>query len=171
MRGGPLFLAFWIAAAAHVTPMGQAAAQATHFQAIRFQADASAPIRLKTDKLVWQQNDRRASLNGAARISQGRITLSADNMRLRMDDNGLAQHLEARQNVMVFDEAQRATADKADYDLQAERLILSGNVRVTQKTNASAGRTLSGGRLEINMVSGLAKLTGSGKNRARIKLK
>lgn len=136
-------------------------------QAIRFQTDANAPVDIAADKLLWQQKSNRADLSGAAHVTQGALTLSADFMQIIMGADGTAQKLKARGNVIVDDGIQTARAGQADYDLQNNELQMRDDVSVTQKANK---RKVSGAALRINMSDGQATLSGSQKSRARIQL-
>lgn len=136
-------------------------------QTIRFKTDASAPVDIAADKLLWAQKNNRADLSGGAKVTQGALTLSADFMQIIMGANGIAQKLTARGNVIIDDGTQTARAQQADYDLQNDKLQMNGDVRVTQKADKAQ---LSGAMLQINMSDGQATLRGSQKSRARIQL-
>ena len=136
-------------------------------QAIRFKTDADAPVDIVADSLVWQQQNNQADLSGGAKVTQGALTLSADFMQIFMGADGTAQKLMALGQVTIDDGAQTARAMQADYDLQNDKLRMSGDVRVTQKADNAQ---LSGAMLQINMTDGKAKLSGGKNSRARIKL-
>jgi lipopolysaccharide export system protein LptA len=148
-------------------------------QGLRFAIDADAPIAVRAAQLRWQRAQGIAELKGAlkgdvkgeAQVSQGPMQLSARNLHIRFAPNGgTAQTLTARTNVvLVNQDGQRATADKADFDIENQRLILHGNVKVKSRTEKGETQNLSGARLHINMVTGQADLRG-GKTRARIEL-
>ena len=150
-------------------------------QNLRFATDASAPVTAKADKIIWQQAIGRADLSGAAHITQGPLSITAEAMHLLMDETGEAQNLVSQGQVVVLskmgasakDGIRRADADRADYDLNANVLLLSGNVRVRQN-NAQQGANVRAARLTIDMQTGLAHILGSPKNgkpaRARIEL-
>ena len=140
-------------------------------QNLRFQTDATAPIDLVADKLVWQQENGRADLTGAARISQGAVTLYANYMQITLAADGTAQSLKALGDVVMSDGTQTARAMQADYDVQQDVMLLSGQVVVSQAaTNNQKAGTLSGATLRLNMADGRAQLSGGSKSRARIQL-
>ncbi len=141
----------------------------SHAQGLRFATDANAPLTATADKVIWQQAKARADLSGKAHITQGPLSMKADAMHLLMGPNGEAQTLVAQGQVVVLSNMgptskggeRRADADTALYDLQANTLLLSGNVRVSQSGDLQGGK-VSGQSLKIDMQSGLAHILGTG---------
>ena len=147
---------------------------------LRFATDAAAPIDLEAGLMVWQRGDDTMRLSAGALVRQGPLTLSAARIDIRLADDGTAQSLKAKgQVVLVSAEdarqvTRRAKADMAIMDLTADTLVLRGNVSVLQMaTEAGAqDRQLSGAQLALDLASGKARLTGGGdKPRARIELR
>lgn len=160
---------------------------ASHAQGLSFATDASAPLDAKADKIIWQQTKGRADFSGHAHITQGPLTMKADAMHLQMGPNGEAQRLVSQGHVVVLSDlnsgggsdggmdggVRRATADTATYDLSANQLLLSGNVKISQTGDLSSGE-VSSGSLKIDMQTGIARLLGQTNEkpgRARIELK
>ena len=151
---------------------------ASHAQGLSFATDASAPLDAKADKIIWQQTKGRADFSGHAHITQGPLTMKADAMHLQMGPNGEAQRLVSQGHVVVLSDlnsgggVRRATADTATYDLSANQLLLSGNVKISQTGDLSSGE-VSSGSLKIDMQTGIARLLGQTNEkpgRARIEL-
>ncbi|MBT5517991.1 MAG: hypothetical protein HOK33_03510 [Rhodobiaceae bacterium] len=156
---------------------------ASHAQRLSFATDASAPLDAKADKIIWQQTKGRADFSGHAHITQGPLTMKADAMHLQMGPDGEAQRLVSQGHVVVLSDlnsgggsgggVRRATADTATYDLSANQLLLSGNVKISQTGDLSSGE-VSSGSLKIDMQTGIARLLGQTNEkpgRARIELK
>lgn len=151
----------------------------SHAQGLSFATDASAPLDAKADKIIWQQTKGRADFSGHAHITQGPLTMKADAMHLQMGPDGEAQRLVSQGHVVVLSDlnsgggVRRATADTATYDLSANQLLLSGNVKISQTGDLSSGE-VSSGSLKIDMQTGIARLLGQTNEkpgRARIELK
>lgn len=142
-------------------------------QSLRFSTDASAPVHLQAKEMRWQKNKQLADLSGGAQVVQGPMQLDANIMQVRFDRQGGAQNLLASGALVVRgQDGQRATAERGDFDLQQDILVLTGNVTFTLANNQNANaeaQKLSGTRLQIDMKTGTAKLTG-GKSRARIEI-
>lgn len=138
-------------------------------QALRFQTAPDAPIEVSADEMRWQQNDGLADLTDNVVVSQGPMRLQAGHMRVRFE-NGAAVHLHADKNVFLQNEdGQKARAQKADFDLTKDVMVLRGAVVFDRITEKGAKQKLTGETLAVDMVSGKARLEG-GKSRARIEL-
>lgn len=138
-------------------------------QGLRFQTDPNAPLDMVADEMRWQQNEGLADLTGNVVVEQGPMRLSAGHMRV-IFENGTATRLRAEKNVLLQnDDGQKARAEKADFDLQKDLMVLRGAVSFDRLTEKGTRQKLTGARLAVDMVSGKAQLTG-GKNRARIEL-
>ena len=152
-------------------------------QSLRFVTDNAAPIELKAGDMVWQRETGHAVLSDAARFAQGPLSLSAARIDLSFAPDGTAQTMTAEGDVVLVSRdktgTRRAEAARAELDLTADKLVLLGNVSVTQmgspssdNNNTADAAGLMGGELTVDMVSGRAILRGGGdKPRARIELR
>ena len=139
-------------------------------QGLRFQTPPDAPLTLSAQNMRWQQTQGISDLKGNVRIVQGPMRMRAITMQIRFAADGTAETIIARGNVeLVNDDGQRATAEKADFDIQKDQLVLRDTVRMQARGAGGERQNLSGETLSIDMASGHARLRG-GKTRARIEL-
>ena len=153
-------------------------------QGLRFSTNAAAPIDIAAGVMSWQRAAGRAQLSQGALIQQGPLRLSALQIELILAGDGTAQNLIATGDIELVSQntatgqSQRAWADEAVMDLAGDKILLRGNVKLSQ--SGSAGATLSGGEMTLDMRTGQAQLRGapgqenktgkSKKPRARIEL-
>lgn len=120
--------------------------------------NSNAPVNVAADHGELQGKANRAVLAGNVVISQGDLTLRAARTTLAFstEGGGLKIHrLDAVGAVRIQRGNQSAAGDVAIYDFDRRLITLSGNV-VLQR---GADR-LSGGRLTIDLDSGLSTLDG-----------
>lgn len=145
-----------------------------------FATDSNAPISVEANKMTVFKNGARAELLGRAALNQGPLSLTADEVTLFYTALSPRQltRITAEKNVRIVSQNGREVfGDKAVYRVNAEKMTVSGNVRVIDTTNngedKSETNTLSGGRLVINMRDGTSQVEGdesAGGGRARIEL-
>lgn len=160
-------LVIWLLGLALIAP-----APASAQSGLSFQTDPDAPLTLAARTMRWQQAQGVSDLRGKVRVTQGPMRLRANEMQIRFGADGAAQTLTARGDVeLVNEDGQRATAEKADFDIQKDQLVLRGTVVMQARSDGdrTQSQKLSGETLSIDMASGRAVLRG-GKTRARIEL-
>jgi lipopolysaccharide export system protein LptA len=92
---------------------------------------------------------------------QGNLILSAEELVVEYEMKskrmtGVMKRLIASINVTLVSEEQSAEAKKMVYDMKAEKIIMTGNVFVTEGVSAT-----SGDKLTINLISGSRKMEGN----------
>lgn len=119
-------------------------------------ADASAPVEVDADSLTVDRDTGNVTFSGNVRIGQGNLRIAAGQVVVRYDaDQRRILHLVASGGVTLVTATEQAEAQRATYDLLANRLVLEGDVLVTQGASA-----LSAGRMEVDLASGRASLSG-----------
>ena len=112
------------------------------------------------DSLEYQDGPQIAFARGNAMVVQTGRRVRADTMTghfQRQADGKLdLVRLEADGNVEVKTPDTYATSNKGDYDLKADIMTLSGNVKVT-----NAGNQFNGEYAEVNVKTGISRLLGS----------
>jgi len=112
------------------------------------------------DSLEYQDGPQIAIARGNATVVQTGRRVRADKMTghfQRQADGKLdLVRLEADGNVEVKTPDTYATSNKGDYDLKADIMTLSGNVKVT-----NAGNQFNGEYAEVNVKTGVSRLLGS----------
>ena len=112
------------------------------------------------DSLEYQDGPQIAIARGNATVVQTNRRVRADTMTghfQRQADGKLdLVRLEAEGNVEVKTPDTYATSNKGDYDLTADIMTLSGNVKVT-----NAGNQFNGEYAEVNVKTGVSRLLGS----------
>ena len=112
--------------------------------------DTSLPVEVTADNLSVDNATGTAVFTGNVLISQGEMTLSAGKVEViyRASDQGIAK-LEATGGVVLVAGEDAAESQRADYDIDAGTLVMSGDVLMTQ-----GGNLLSGQTLRLNMETG-----------------
>ncbi len=149
-----LLLALLLAPALAILP---AAAQTSALKGL----DTSAPIDVDASRIEIQDAANQAVFTGAVVIRQGRLTLSADTVKVLYSRtrNGSPemQRLDARGHVRLVSPTERASGNTGIYDVAAKIITLVGNVTLDR-----GGSNLKGQRLVLNLVTGQTSFDGRG---------
>lgn len=122
--------------------------------------DRSAPVEVTADALSVDQADGSAEFNGNVIVGQGTLRLSAGSLRIEYatdaDNNRTdVSRIVAKGGVTLVTGAEAAEAQEAIYTLTDARIVMEGEVIVTQGPNA-----LSGDRLIVNLDTGAGQMEG-----------
>lgn len=131
--------------------------------------DTYQPLDISAERLEMKQKEGRAIFRGAVNVKQGRMTLTSDTLTVFYEtedgiENPNIDRLDAQGNVTLRSETESLSGDWGVYDVDRRLITLGGNVTFTQGDN-----TLTGERLEFDLVSGLAKLDGQASNDGRVR--
>jgi lipopolysaccharide export system protein LptA len=120
------------------------------------------------DSLEYQDGPQIAIARGNATVVQTDRRVRADTMTghfQRQADGKLnLVRMEADGNVEVKTPDTYATSNKGDYDLTADIMTLSGNVKVT-----NAGNQFNGEYAEVNVKTGVSRLLGNPSGTGKVK--
>jgi lipopolysaccharide export system protein LptA len=118
--------------------------------------DANAQVEVSADQLSVSQADGTATFSGNVVVGQGEMRLSAALVRVEYhtDGGGIAR-LHAEGGVTLVSGNEAAEAREAVYDIDAGRVVMTGEVLLTEDGNA-----LSGDRLVIDLNAGTAQMEG-----------
>lgn len=120
------------------------------------QQDPSAPIEVTADALSVNQTDGTAIYTGNVLVSQGDMRMAAARVLVvYAEEQSAIDRIEATGGVTLVSGEEAAEADRADYSLADSTVVMSGDVLLTQGSNA-----LTSERMVINLESGTAQLTG-----------
>lgn len=121
--------------------------------------NTNQPVQFNADRIELQDRQNRVVLSGAVQITQGDLRLSADRTTIAYTDTGTLtiQRLDATGNVVVTRGSERASGSAGVYDFNRKVIVLSGGVNLRR-----GGDSLSGGRLTIDLNSGLSSVDGRG---------
>lgn len=119
--------------------------------------NSKAPVEYAADRIELQDRQNRVMLSGNVVISQAGLTVrSARTLVSYSDGNGLSiERITATGGVTVTRGGESARGDVAVYDFNSRIITMAGNVRLNRN-----GDTLNGGRLVINLVSGISSVDG-----------
>lgn len=121
--------------------------------------NTNQPVQFDADRIELQDRQNRVVLSGSVQISQGDLRLNAERTTISYTDTGTLtiQRLDATGGVVVTRGNERASGAAGVYDFNRKVIILSGGVNLRR-----GGDSLSGGRLTIDLNSGLSSVDGSG---------
>ncbi len=123
------------------------------------------PIEISSDRLVLEQEQHLATFTGNVDAVQGDTTLRTDKLRVfyRSDEEREAsgsqqsvKRLEADGNVIIIQPGETAEGDSGVYDLAAGKMVLIGNVVLTQGKSV-----VKGDRLDVDRNTGVSVVTAS----------
>lgn len=120
--------------------------------------DSSAPVNYAADRIELQDRENRVILSGNVVIEQAGLTVRSARTLVNFEDTGSLsiQRITATGGVEVTRGSERASGDNAIYDFNRRIITMAGNVRLRRGTD-----TLNGGRLVIDLQSGLSSVDGS----------
>ncbi len=127
--------------------------------------NSDAPIEISAqESLEWLQSTYEYKATGDVVVTQGELTLNADNLIANYDnnsgDNLNITMITATGNVVVKDAGNTAYGDKITYNLQTKEIILTGeNIKLVAPEQTITARD----SLTYNTQSGQAKAIGNAK--------
>lgn len=118
--------------------------------------DTDAPVEVSADSLSVNQSAGTAIFTGNVLIVQGDMRLAAPRVLVVYDeeDDAIAR-LEATGGVTLVSGEDAAEAARADYDIDAGTIVLTGEVLLTQGRNAIGSE-----RMVVRLEDGAAELSG-----------
>ena len=121
--------------------------------------NTDAPVNYAADRIELQDKQQRVVLSGNVDITQGDLRLRAGRTTVAYTDAGALkiQRLDATGGVVVTRGSETARGDVAIYDFNRRIITLAGNVALNR-----SGDTLNGGRLVIDLASGVSSVDGRG---------
>lgn len=128
----------------------------THAQAIAGH-NSDAPVSYAADRIELQDRQNRVVLSGNVAISQGGLNLRAARTTVAYTDTGglKIQRIDATGGVQVTRGNESARGDVAIYDFNRRIITMAGNVALRRGSD-----TLNGGRLTIDLASGVSSVDG-----------
>ncbi|MCT4554900.1 MAG: lipopolysaccharide transport periplasmic protein LptA [Pelagimonas sp.] len=137
-------------------PQPGMAQQGTQVKFGSLQQDTSAPVEVTADSLQINQTDGTALYSGNVVILQGDMRLAAPRVLVVYSEAaGRIDRLEATGGVTLVSGEEAAEAQRADYNIDAGRIIMSGAVLLTQGANALASE-----KMVVDLDSGAAQMSG-----------
>ena len=155
-----------LALVAALAPGSRAAAQVV--SALKAHDD-SQPIMAEARSQVLLEDEQVAVLEGDAVIRQGDLELKADRIAIRYETGEDAarprvRRMEARGHVRLKSPSEEVTADWGIYDVASRMILMGGGVELRR-----AGNLLTGSLMEIDLDSGLIRLSAAGAEDGRVK--
>lgn len=122
--------------------------------------DSSLPVEVTADQLNVNQADGTAMFTGSVLVGQGNMRLSSNKLRVEYgaegtDEAGKIARMHATGNVTLVNPPEAAEAAEAVYTLATGKIVMTGDVLLTQERNA-----LSGQRLVVDLNSGTGVMEG-----------
>ena len=125
--------------------------------------NSRAPVNYAADRIELQDRQNRVVLSGNVVIDQAGLTVRSARTLVNYDDAGELRidRITASGGVTLARGNERASGDVAIYDFNRRIITMAGNVRLRRGSD-----TLNGGRLVIDLRSGLSSVDGrsSGSN-------
>jgi lipopolysaccharide export system protein LptA len=119
--------------------------------------NTSAPVSFDAGSIDFDDRANRVVLTGGVIVNQAGLTLRSNRMLANYTDDGSLDvaRITANGGVVVTRGNERASGDVAVYDFDRRIITMAGNVSLRR-----GGDTLNGGRLVIDLASGLSTVDG-----------
>jgi lipopolysaccharide export system protein LptA len=119
--------------------------------------NSNAPVNFSADRIELQDRQDRVVLSGNVDITQAGLNLKAARTTVAYTDAGSLQiqRIDATGGVRVSRGNETARGDVAIYDFNRRVITMVGNVALRR-----GGDTLNGGRLVIDLASGISSVDG-----------
>lgn len=129
----------------------------TYAQAIASH-NSNAPVDFGADRIELQDRQNRVVLSGNVDITQAGLRMRAARTLVNYADAGSLsiQRITATGGVQITRATEAASGDVAVYDFNRRIITMAGNVRLRR-----GGDTLNGGRLVIDLKTGVSSVDGS----------
>ena len=147
-----------------------AAAQATGDAFTGFRTNNSAPIQIEADSLEVRDAEKLAIFKGNVDVQQGETTLKAAKLNVYYDGSvtpgsansaqGISR-IEATGRVLVVSGDNKASGERAVFDMKTQEVVMTGDVILTQCASIIRGK-----KLTVNLATGQAQLAGTGRVQA-----
>lgn len=121
--------------------------------------NSNQPVNYAADRIELQDRQNRVVLSGNVQIDQGDLRLTAARTTVSYTNDGgiRIQRIDATGGVTVTRGDERASGAAGIYDFNRRVIVLSGGVKLRRGSD-----TLNGGRLTIDLKSGLSTVDGGG---------
>jgi lipopolysaccharide export system protein LptA len=183
-RAGPILCVLIVAlglSAAAVAVQGAAAQTAKQSPLFKNSPqNRNQPVKIQAASLEVRDKDKRATFTGNVVVIQGDTEVRCNTLIVHYegelakgksgaaptatsgkgkskDSNQQIRRMEARGNVVMIQKDQRATGERADFDVRANTVTVIGNVVVT-----SGESVLRGQQLFVDLTSGVSKMESGG---------
>ncbi len=119
--------------------------------------NTNAPVSFDAGKIDFDDRANRVVLTGDVIVNQAGLTVRSNRMLANYTDDGTLDvvRITASGGVIVTRGNERASGDVAVYDFNQRIITMAGNVQLRR-----GGDTLNGGRLVIDLASGLSTIDG-----------
>jgi lipopolysaccharide export system protein LptA len=119
--------------------------------------NSDAPVSFAADRIELQDRQNRVVLSGNVAISQADLSLRAARTTMAYSDAGALKlhRIDATGGVEVTRGGESARGDVAIYDFDRRIITMAGNVVLRRN-----GDSLAGGRLVIDLASGVSSVDG-----------
>jgi len=119
--------------------------------------NSDAPVNYEADRIELQDKQKRVILSGNVDIRQGDLKMNAARTTVAYTDGGgvKIQRIDATGGVVVARGNETARGDVAIYDFNRRLITMVGGVSLRRGTD-----TLNGGRLVIDLASGVSSVDG-----------
>lgn len=120
--------------------------------------DSRAPVDIAADRIELEDRANRVVFTGGVSVTQAGLNISAARMLVNYTDAGglEIQRITATGGVTITRGDERASGNNAIYDFNRRIITMAGDVRLRR-----GGDTLNGGRLVIDLQTGLSSVDGS----------
>ena len=131
-------------------------AQGTNLAFGAIKQDPSLPVEVQAENFSVDQNTGVAILSGNVLVAQGEMRMAAPKVTIiYIEGEQRIERMEAVGGVTLVSGSDAAEAERADYNVDAGKVVMRGDVLLTQGGNA-----LTSQEMTIDLKSGTAQMGG-----------
>lgn len=142
---------------------GQASAQAVNTSELTSSAKQPKEVNIEADQMEVMEKEKRAVFIGNVDATRGDVKMKSDKLIVNYSEVEQADgakktdvtFLDASGNVVIVTARQRITGQTARMDVKANKVVVDGNVTVTQGQSVLRGR-----QLNVDLDTNVSQLTG-----------
>ncbi len=134
-------------------------------------ATAKDPLNIDAGKLDFFDKEQKLIYSGSVIVTNGPATLKATRLTILLDkgagdatSNDRVRHIDADGPVTLVSQGKIGTGDHGSFDKATNKVLLTGNVTLTQGDNV-----VKGDRLTYDVTSGTASVQGGASQGGRVK--
>ena len=106
-------------------------------------SDGGAPISVDAQSMELQSKERLVIFTGEVTATKGEMTINADRLEVRSTEDQRIKQVSAKGNVRLRKGEIAAVAGAADYNLETDVAVLSGEPKVWRGRDAFSGEKIS----------------------------
>ena len=120
------------------------------------------PVSIVADSSKYHGDGFIIYFKGNVHVDDGQMKLTCDDMTVKLDKDRNPQLIICENNVVIRKETTISHSDRAEYFLEEEKIILTGNPKITRTDTKGEKQTMSGKKIVFYRNNNLIESHGVG---------